>query len=203
MPPVATGTPPAQTREAMREELRQLLATHAVRRGTFTLTSGAVSDLYVDCRVVTMLPRGMQLIGALMIDALADLPDVRGVGGLTSGADPISAAIAMTSAGSEREIPMFIVRKEPKGHGTRRSIDGAFPQEPGAKVAIVDDVITRGGSVLKAIETVESETEAKVARVVLIVDREEGGADLLRQRGYDVRALFNRQDFGFGPPPVA
>jgi orotate phosphoribosyltransferase len=179
----------------MRQELHDLLAERAVRHGTFTLSSGAVSDLYVDCRVVTMLPRGMQLIGALMLDQLADLPDLKGVGGLTAGADPISAAVAMASAGTPRPVPMFIVRKEPKGHGLRQRIDGPFPEEPGAQVAIVDDVITKGGSVLTAIEAVETETAAKVARVVLIVDREEGGAAMLRQRGYDVRALFTRADF--------
>ncbi len=187
--------PPASGTAAMRAELRELLAKLAVRHGTFTLTSGEVSDLYVDCRVVTMLPRAMTSIGALMLDALSDLPDVQGVGGLTLGADPIAAAVAMASAGTAREIPMFIVRKEPKGHGTRRLIEGAFPETPGAPVAIVDDVITKGGSVLKAIQAVEGETAAKVARVVVIVDRLEGGAEMLRQRGYDVRALFTRHDF--------
>ncbi|MBI3973940.1 MAG: orotate phosphoribosyltransferase [Chloroflexi bacterium] len=179
----------------MREELRQLLAKLAVRRGTYTLSSGAVSDLYIDCRVVTTLPRGMKLIGALMLDAVADLEDVKGVGGMAVGADPISAAVAMSSADTPHEIPMFFVRKEAKGHGLQKRIDGAFPQEPRAKVMVVDDVITKGGSVLQAIEAVEGETQGKVACVVVIIDREEGGADMLRERGYDVRALFTRKDF--------
>lgn len=180
---------------AMREELRDLLARLAVRHGTFTLTSGATSDLYVDCRVVATIPRAMKCIGALILDALADLPDVRGVGGLAIGADPIAAAVAMASADSERAIPMFMVRKEPKAHGTRRRIEGAFPNEPGAPVVVVDDVITKGGSVLQAVEAIEAETEAKVVRAVLLVDRLEGGAEMLRARGYDVRALFTRTDF--------
>ena len=184
-----------QTRDAMRQELHGLLSQLAVRHGTFTLSSGAVSDFYVDCRVASMLPRAMHWIGHLMLDAIADLPDVQGVGGLTLGADPIAAAVAMASAGTPRPIPMFIVRKEPKGHGTRQLIEGPFPAEPGAPVAIVDDVITKGGSVSKAIEAVETETQARVARVVLIVDREEGGAETLRRQGYDVRALFTRADF--------
>lgn len=179
----------------MRQELHSFLARLAVRHGTFTLTSGATSDLYVDCRVVTMLPRAMQLIGGLMLDALTDLPDVRGVGGLTLGADPIAAAVAMASAGTAREIPMFIVRKEPKVHGTRQLIEGPFPSEPGAPVVIVDDVITKGGSVSAAIEAVKAETQATIARVLLIVDREEGGAGLLRGQGYDVKSLFTRRDF--------
>ena len=182
-------------REAMRRELRELLAKLAVRHGTFTLSSGAASDFYVDCRVVTMLPRAMRLLGALLLDALSDLDDVQGVGGLTLGADPIAAAVAMASADTGREVPMFIVRKEPKGHGTRRLIEGAFPEEAGAPVAIVDDVITKGGAVMKAIEAVRAETAAQVVRVLLIVDRQEGGAEMLRRQGYDVRALFTRQDF--------
>ena len=180
---------------AMRAELLDYLTRLAVRHGTYTLTSGEVSDLYVDCRVVTTIPRAMRCIGALMLDLLADLPDVRGVGGLAIGADPIAAAVAMSSLDSGREIPMFMVRKEPKAHGTRRQIEGAFPDAPGAPVVIVDDVITKGGSVLQAIEAVEAETNARVVRCVLIVDRLEGGAERLRQRGYDVRAIFTREDF--------
>ena len=180
---------------AMRDELRHLLATFAVRHGTFTLTSGETSDLYVDCRVVATLPRAMRCIGALMLDLVRDLPDVQGVGGLAIGADPIAAAVAMSSLDSGREIPMFMVRKEPKAHGLRRRIEGAFPEQPGASVVVVDDVITKGGSVLQAIEAVETETKARVARAVLIVDRLEGGAQMLRQKGYDVRSIFTRHDF--------
>jgi orotate phosphoribosyltransferase len=185
--------------EATRAELHDYLSRLAVRHGTFTLTSGEVSDLYVDCRVVATIPQAMRCIGALMLDLLEDLPDVQGVGGLAIGADPIAAAVALCSLegrGPGREIPMFMVRKEPKAHGTRRRIEGAFPEAPGAPVVIVDDVITKGGSVLQAIEAVEGETEARVARCLLIVDRLEGGADLLRQRGYDVRSIFTRRDFG-------
>ena len=180
---------------ALREELREMLGRLAVRHGTFTLTSGATSDLYIDCRVVATIPRAMKCIGTLILDALADLPDVRGVGGLAIGADPIAAAVAMASADTDRHIPMFMVRKEPKAHGTRRRIEGAFPEEPGAPVVVVDDTITTGGSVLQAIEAVETDTQAKVVRAVLIVDRLEGGAESLRARGYDVRALFTRTDF--------
>jgi orotate phosphoribosyltransferase len=183
---------------AMRAELHDCLARLAVRRGTFTLSSGEVSDLYVDCRVVATIPRAMRCIGALLLDLLADLPDVRGVGGLAIGADPIAAAVAMCSLELRPEgqaIPMFMVRKEPKAHGTRRRIEGAFPEGRGAPVVVVDDVITKGGSVLQAIEAIEGETEARVARCLLLVDRLEGGADLLRRRGYEVRSIFTRNDF--------
>jgi orotate phosphoribosyltransferase len=192
---VMTLTRTAPDLGAMRRELHDYLARLAVRHGTFTLSSGDVSDLYVDCRVVTTIPRAMRCIGALLLDLLADLPDVRGVGGLAIGADPIAAAVAMSSLEGAREIPMFMVRKEPKGHGLRRRIEGAFPEESGAPVVVVDDVITKGGSVLQAIEAIEGETKARVARVAVLVDRLEGGAERLRGLGYDVRSIFTRHDF--------
>ncbi len=186
----------------LRGELHDLLTRYAVRHGTFTLASGEVSDFYVDCRVVTTMPRAMRAIGALMLRELADRPDVRSVGGLAIGADPIAAAVAFSSLdpalGSGKELPMFMVRKEPKGHGMGKQVEGAFPQEPGAQVAIVDDVLTKGGSVLTAIQAVERETQAKVARVVVILDREEGGSARLREMGYEVRCIFTRNDFPKG-----
>lgn len=182
------------TREDLRRQLRELLVKFAVKHGTFTLVSGTVNDFYIDCRIVTMLPRAMHLIGALMLDAISDLLEVHAVGGLTLGADPIAAAVAMMSTGTIREIPMFIVRKEPKGHGTQRLIEGAFPTQSGATVVIVDDVITKGGSALMAIRAVR-ETGTRIACVAFIVDRQEGGADVLRGMGFEVRSLFTRRDF--------
>jgi orotate phosphoribosyltransferase len=184
--------------DELRVELRELLARYAVKHGRFTLTSGEISDFYVDCRVVATLPRAMRAIGALMLHELDDLPAVQGVGGLSIGADPIAAAVAMSSLDQPeplQNIPMFMVRKEPKGHGLGKQIEGAFPAEPGAAVVVVDDVITKGGSVLQAIQAIERETQAKVVRVVVILDREEGGAERLRAMGYDVRSIFTRQDF--------
>ena len=180
-------------------ELRDLLATHSVKYGTFTLTSGATSDLYIDCRVVATMPRAMRAIGALMLHELRDRPDVRAVGGLSIGADPIAAAVAYSSLDAALwgggEISMFMVRKEPKGHGMGKQVEGAFPPEPGAPVVVVDDALTTGGSILQAIQAVERETQAKVVRAVLIVDRQEGGAERLRSMGYEVRSIFTRADF--------
>src|SRR5918994_2311738 len=181
-PPAAPPAAPPQLAE-YRRELRDLLATHSVKHGTFTLTSGATSDLYIDCRVVATMPRAMRAIGALMLHELRDLPDVRGVGGLAIGADPIAAAVAFSSLdpalGIGREIPMFMVRKEPKGHGMGKQVEGAFPPEGGAPVVVVDDALTTGGSILQAIQAVERETKAKGVRAVLIVDRQEGGRERL------------------------
>jgi len=201
---MTTTTPPALSPPLAeyRRELRDLLAEYSVKYGTFTLTSGATSDLYIDCRVVATMPRAMRAIGALMLHELRDLPDVRGVGGLAIGADPIAAAVAFSSLdptlGLGREIPMFMVRKEPKGHGTGKQVEGAFPPEEGAPVVVVDDALTTGGSILQAIQAVERETKAKVVRAVLIVDRLEGGAQRLEGMGYEVRSIFTREDFPKG-----
>ena len=189
--------------DEMRHELRDLLAKYSVRYGTFTLTSGATSDLYIDCRVVATMPRAMRAIGALMLHEMRDLPHIRAVGGLSIGADPIAAAVAFSSLDPElgigREIPMFMVRKEPKGHGMGKQVEGAFPEEADAPVVVVDDALTTGGSVLQAIQAVEREKQARVVRAVLIVDRQEGGADRLKGMGYDVRSVFTRADFPKGP----
>lgn len=136
-----------EDREKLRGELHDLLERLAVRHGKSVLVSGIVSDFYVDCRVVTMLPDAMWAIGRLFLDTVSDIPNIKAVGGLTLGADPISAAVAMASGLTTSPIPMFIVRKTPKGHGTRQLIEGPFPSESDAAVMIVDDVITKGGSV--------------------------------------------------------
>lgn len=183
------------TRTAMRDELRALLRERSVRHGTFTLSSGKTSDFYVDCRQVTMHPRGMRLIGALVLDLVADLPDARAIGGLTMGADPIAAAVAYASADTARPLAMFSVRKEAKGHGVGKQVEGPFPTEDGAHVIVVEDTMTTGASTRRALEAIDRDTTAKVARVVVIVDRLEGGADGLRDDGHDVRALFTRRDF--------
>lgn len=186
--------------QPMKQELRELLKIHSIRHGKFTLSSGEESDFYFDGKMVTMLPKGMQLIGKLMLKELDDLDELRAIGGLTLGADPIAAAVSLLSVDTPRPIPMFLVRKEPKSHGTRKMIEGQFPEEDGAPVVIVDDVITKGGSVLQAITEVEK-AGAKVARVIVVVDRQEGGAERLRQKGYDVRSLFTREDFDLHQEP--
>lgn len=183
------------TRTSLRDELRALLRTRSVRHGTFTLSSGATSDFYVDCRQVTMDPRGMTLIAALILDLADDLPEARAIGGLTMGADPIAAAVAYASAGTARPLAMFSVRKEAKGHGVGKQVEGPFPAEDGAAIIVVEDTMTTGASTRRAIEAIARDTAAKVARVVVIVDRLEGGTDGLRADGHDVRALFTRRDF--------
>ena len=181
-----------------RSELRSILLAKSVKTGDFTLASGAKSNLYVDCRVTTLDSRGAVLVGKLMHELLRKEEAARGVkidalGGLTLGADPISLSTAMTSslAGDATPLRCYVVRKEAKGHGRGRRIEGNFT--PGDTVVVVDDVITTGDSTLKAIAAVEEEG-AKVGFVLVLVDREEGGRANIENKGYPVAALFRRSE---------
>lgn len=172
---------------SLRDELIALLRTHSLRRGTFTLASGAQSDYYIDARLTTMRPEGLRVIGALALqqfDQLGWQPDA--VGGLTLGADPIAYAIAYASAGTARSIRSFTVRKEPKGHGTQRLIEG--PLEANDRVVVVEDVLTTGTSAIRAVNAVRTAGH-HVMGVLAIVDREEGGRENIGALGVPVQAL--------------
>lgn len=161
--------------------------TKALLHGKFTLSSGKESDHYFEGKRLTLYPEGAKLIGDEILDRLEG-KDIDAVGGLVMGAFPIIIAVAISSYQKGKPIPTFIVREEPKAHGTRRKIEGHL--EKGMKVAIVDDVITTGGSVLKAIQAVEEEG-CKVEKVIVIVDRMEGGSKDLIEHGYDFEAIIN------------
>lgn len=164
-----------------------MLAERSARRGQFTLASGRQSTLYIDARLTTMSPDGLSLIGPLALAALRDVDwRVQAVGGLTLGADPISYAIAYASADSALPLRAFTVRKEAKAHGTGRLIEGPFRE--GDRVAVIEDVITTGGSALRAVEAIRA-AGGTVAGVLALVDREEGGRDALVSAGLPVVAL--------------
>ena len=170
-----------------RTRLLDLLAQRSARRGAFTLASGRQSDLYVDCRPTTMHPEGLSLIGPLGLHALGERgwrPD--SVGGLTLGADPVSYAIAYASQLAGLPTRAFTVRKEAKTHGTGKRIEGAFLA--GDRVVVIEDVITTGGSALKAVEAVRA-AGGKVVGVLSVVDREEGGREALEAAGLEVASL--------------
>jgi orotate phosphoribosyltransferase len=174
------------------EALQRLLAERSARRGKFTLSSGRESTLYIDARLTTMSPEGLALIGPLGLDALLGSGwDVHAVGGLTLGADPVAYAIAYASAQRERMVRAFTVRKEAKTHGTGQLIEGPFAS--GDRVAIVEDVITTGGSALKAATAVQA-AGGVVAGVLAVVDRQEGGREALRAHGFEVLALTRAAD---------
>ena len=171
------------------ETLDRLLALAlergAIKYGDFTLTSGKKSSYYFDGRLLSLDPEGAYLISQAIIPLL-EQAGAQAVGGTTLGADPMVAALALASHIKGRSIPAFIVRKESKTHGTKQNIEG--PLEPGTNVAIVDDVCTTGGSLFHAIEAAE-ETGCSVVKVVSILDRNEGGSEEMRKRGYNFSTL--------------
>ena len=173
--------------------LRTLLAERSARRGQFTLASGRTSTLYIDARLTTMSPEGLALIGPLGLGMLRHTGwRVDAVGGLTLGADPIAYAISYASVlVGGHPVRAFTVRKEAKAHGTGRLIEGPF--RAGDRVAVIEDVITTGGSALRAVDAVRA-AGGHVAGVLALVDREEGGREALESAGLEVRALTRAED---------
>ncbi len=156
----------------------------------FTLVSGKTSPYYFNCKTTTLEPEGMYLIGHLIFDLLRDTP-ITAAGGLTLGADPIASALALVSYQEGRPIKSFIVRKEAKGHGTRSAVEGNVA--PGEEVAVIDDVITTGGSTITAIERIR-QAGLVTDRAVVLVDREEGGRENILKYVSRVDALLTRSE---------
>lgn len=184
--------------DTAREQLKKILLEKSVRTGEFTLASGQKSDLYIDCRVTAMDPHGALLVGEVGWEAVRGYLDDKGlvvqaIGGMTLGADPVSLAVGMEAARRDAQstLQVFTVRKEPKGHGRGKRIEGNF--QDGDTVVVVDDVITTGGSTLKAIEAIEAEG-GRIAFALVLVDREEGGRAAIEARGIPVLALYTRTD---------
>ncbi len=175
----------------MKERLREILLAKSVVRGRqFTLASGKTSDFYVDARVTTLDAEGAALCGRIFFQMLADYP-IEAVGGYSIGADPIVAAIAVISHQQGRPLPAFIIRKEEKSHGTRKMIEGNF--RSGMRVALFDDVITSGGSIIKGARQVEAEG-GKVEVVMAVLDRQEGGREAIEGHGYRFQPIFTKKD---------
>jgi orotate phosphoribosyltransferase len=193
--------------EADRARLLDLLRALSFERRKVVLASGRESDFYVDCKRTTLTAEGHVLVGRLLFDRVRRLqPLVRGVGGLTLGADPIASAIALTSfleqerrgaagaAAAAETVDSFIVRKEPKGHGTGQWIEGRKTIPDGSRVVVIEDVVTTGGSALKAIERCRAERLEPIACLAL-VDRLEGGREAIEAEGVPLDALYTRKDF--------
>ena len=166
--------------------LELALERSAIRYGDFTLSSGRKSTYYFDGRLLSLDPEGAHLIGKAILPVLNDA-GVAAIGGPTLGADPIVAAVAMASWQQGTPLPAFIVRKEAKEHGTAQLIEGPVPP-PGTSVAIVDDACTTGGSLFHAIAAAEG-AGCTVALVMAVLDRNEGGSDTIRRRGYRFASL--------------
>jgi orotate phosphoribosyltransferase len=172
----------------LRQRYLELAGERALLRGDFTLASGDKASFFFDMKMVTLSPEGAFLTGKLVYELIKDA-GIDAVGGLTLGADPIVAAVAVVSHIDGEPVPAFIQRGELKGHGTQKSIEGYVPSAAG-RVAIVEDVITKGGATLKAIGLAEA-AGCEVAKVVALLDRHQGGSDEVRRRGYDFTAILH------------
>ncbi len=176
-----------------REKLKSIIKEKSYEKRKVILSSGVESDFYFDGKQTTLHAQGGFLTGKLFFESIKDLEGIEGVGGLTLGADPIATATSVVSCMEGRPIPAFIIRKEPKGHGTGAWLEGRKNLVPGARVVIVEDVVTSGGSSLKAIKRAEEEG-LKVLGVVTLVDREEGGRENIEREGYWLRAIFTKSE---------
>jgi orotate phosphoribosyltransferase len=180
-----------------RGRLIHLLQRDSLRLGQFTLASGRSSHYYIDGRKVTLGAEGARLIGRGVLGVLEAYRDVVAIGGLTMGADPIvGAALALAPETGRGDLRGFLVRKQAKGHGTGNLVEG--PLERGSTVAVVDDVITTGGSSFQAVDAVEA-LGCKVAVVIAVLDRLEGAADGFAARGLPFRSLLTIRDLGVEP----
>jgi orotate phosphoribosyltransferase len=191
MRPISTNYSKIEINESSdKERLLELIQANALERRNVVLSTGKMSDYYVDCKRVTLSPEGAYLTAKLMLDLLRS--DVSAVAGLTLGADPIVSTIAILSHIQGRNIPALIVRKEPKKHGTKRYIEGPAISN-GSKVTVVDDVVTSGGSVLRCVERLSSEGYEPI-QVLTILDRMEGGRETLEGAGFKLESIFTKDD---------
>ena len=176
-----------------KNRLKKLLIEKSVRYSNtaeFKLASGRMSNFYIDCRKVTHNAEGKYLIGNIIFDMIRDLP-VDAIGGLTLGADPIAAAVSYTAFLNKKPVNAFVVRKEQKDHGLKKLVEGDV--QAGSRVIIVDDVITTGGSTIKAITAARAEG-LEVAQVIVLVDREEGGKEEIEKYISAVKPLFTKTE---------
>jgi len=176
-----------------REQLIRYISDDAVFHGDFTLTSGAKASYYVDLRKVSLDHRVAPLIGEVMLDLIAPIPDVAAVGGLTMGADPIAAAVLHQGAARGLSYDAFVVRKEPKDHGRGRQVEG--PNVEGKRVVVLEDTSTTGGSPLAAIEAL-LKVGAEIAAVAVVVDRATGARERIEAAGYPYFSAIGLEDLG-------
>ena len=176
-----------------RQQLIDFISAEAVFHGDFTLTSGKKASYYVDLRKVSLDHRVAPLIGRVMLDLIAEVPNVAAVGGMTMGADPVAAAILHQGAARGLAYDAFVVRKEPKDHGRGKQVEG--PDLEGKRVIVLEDTSTTGGSPLKAAEALER-IGATIVGVAVVVDRDTGAREVIEAAGYPYFAAINLKDLG-------
>jgi len=178
-----------------KERLLDLLKTLSFQRKDVILASGKKSNFYIDCKQTALTAEGHYLVGRLIFDELKKIDGgIEAVAGVTLGGDPLVSAVSLTSHVAGKPIPALIIRKELKGHGTEAWIEGLKNVKKGARVAVLEDVVTTGGSTLRACARVK-EAGLEVACVFILVDRQEGGREAVEGAGYKLISLFSKSDF--------
>ncbi|UQA62215.1 orotate phosphoribosyltransferase [Polyangium aurulentum] len=177
-----------------RELLVDLLRERSFERKRVVLASGRESDFFIDCKQAALTAEGHALLGSLMFEALDALPRCEAVAGVELGGCPLASAVSLTSFVRGRPLPAFYVRKEAKDHGSKRLVEGDRSLVPGMPIVMLEDVVTTGGSTLKAVEKLTA-AGGRVVGVVAIVDRLEGGAEAIRAAGLPLVSLCTRRDF--------
>ncbi|MGK7953209.1 MAG: orotate phosphoribosyltransferase [Xenococcaceae cyanobacterium] len=176
--------------EELRKKLLSLLTKFAYKEGDFTLSSGAKSSYYINCKQVTLRADGALIIGRLFFSLLPE--DTQAVAGLTLGADPLVSAVSVVSAYGDRPIPALIIRKEPKGHGTKAYLEGPSLAK-GSKVVVLEDVVTTGRSAMLAVERLQA-AGYQVEQIMALVDRKQGGKELYQSHGLKFKPLFSIEE---------
>jgi orotate phosphoribosyltransferase len=174
-------------------EVAKLLEKRSLKRGHFVLSSGKTSTYYIDGKLTCLDPEGATAIAEAILKEIADLP-VDAVGGMDMGATPIVGSFAVVSLAAGRPLPVFVVRKEVKAHGTMKLIEGPIPAKP-SKVVIIDDVVTTGDSIIKAIDAVQAAGH-EVLLAISVLDRGAGATETLAKRGVKYQPLCVLGDIG-------
>ena len=179
---------------SVKEELKAIIREMSYEEREVTLASGRKSNFYFDGKQTTLHAKGGLLVGKAFWEEVKKFPGpIHGVGGLTLGADPIATATSIAAALEGASVHAFIIRKEPKGHGTGQWLEGRKNLPPGSRVVIVEDVTTTGGSSMKAVERAQQEG-LEVVGIVTLVDREEGAREAIEGAGQQLRAVFTRTE---------
>ena len=176
-----------------KDKLLKIIKSLSYEEGGFVLASCTRSTYYIDAKETTLNPEGMFLVGKLTYEITRELPGIEAVGGVSIGGDPLVCAVVLESFNKKDNLAGFLIRKEPKGHGTNRWIEGGKNLKKGMNVVILEDVVTTGGSSLKAIEATEKEGYV-VKGIVAILDRLEGGKDTIESKGYLFKSIFTLND---------
>ncbi len=175
------------------KRLLRILKDLSYEEGDFLLASGKRSTFYIDCKETTLNPEGMYLVGHLMYQRVLAMPGIEAVGGVSIGGDPLVCSTVIASYALRSPIPGFFIRKEPKGHGTNVWIEGGKNLTKGMNVVILEDVVTTGGSSLKAIDVTEG-AGLKVKGVIALLDRLDGGKEAIESKGYSFTSIFTLKD---------